>query len=347
MDKFRVGFSADFLNESGRLAFPDIGLGLLENIPGLSYEFMAEYRPIYGPDQLAGYDVVISSKPRVSRESLTNAHRLTAIGRCGVGYDNVDLAACTEMDIAVYITPGGVTRPMAESIVLLVLALSHNLVTKDRLVRRGQWLDASRHLGREPRGRIIGTIGLGNIGREAVRLLKVFNPASVLACDPYVTQEEGGQHGVQMVSMDELLRLSDYVLINCPLNESTRGLIGEKELSLMKPDAVLVNTARGAIVNERVLIRALKEKWIRGAALDVFEHEPIEPDNPLLTMENVILTSHSVGWTEELFRDMGHIDCVGALAVRRGTIPENVVNRGVLARRGFQEKLRRYMEAWG
>ena len=251
------------------------------------------------------------------------------------------------MDVAVYITPAGVTRPMAESVVLLVLALSHNLVCKDRLVRRGQWLDASHRLGREPRGRMIGTIGLGNIAREAVRLMTVFNPARILAYDPYVTPEEGRQHGAEMVSMDELLRLSDYVLINCPLSESTRGLIGEKELRAMKPDAVLVNTARGAIVNEQALIRALKEGWIRGAALDVFEKEPIELDNPLLSMENVILTSHSVGWTEELFRDMGRIDCEGALAIRRGTVPGNVVNRAVLSRPGFQEKLRRYKEVWG
>jgi phosphoglycerate dehydrogenase-like enzyme len=347
MNEFRVGFSADFLNESRRLVFPDIGLALLENIKGLSYEFMATYQPVYGPDQLAGYDVVISGKPRVAMESLADAHRLAAIGRCGVGYDNVDLAACTDMDIAVYITPAGVTRPMAESIVLLVLALSHNLVNKDRLVRRGQWLEASHHLGREPRGRIIGTIGLGNIARDAVRLLKVFNPARILAYDPQVAVEEGERLGAEMVSMEDLLKLSDYVLINCPLNESTRGLIGERELRAMKPDAVLVNTARGPIVNERALIRALQEGWIRGAALDVFEKEPIESDNPLLTMENVILTSHSVGWTEELFRDMGRIDCEGALAIRRGIVPDNVVNQAVLSRPGFQEKLRRYKEAWG
>jgi phosphoglycerate dehydrogenase-like enzyme len=347
MNEFRVGFSADFLNENRRLVFPDIGLSLLEGVEGLSYEFMADYRPVYGPDQLADYDVVISAKPRVALESLTNAQRLAAIGRCGVGYDNVDLAACTDMDIAVYITPAGVTRPMAESIVLLVLAVSHNLVSKDRLVRRGQWQEASHRLGREPRGRIIGTIGLGNIAREAVRLLKVFNPARILACDPQVTPQEGLQLGADMVTMAELLRLSDYVLINCPLNESTRGLIGEPELRAMKPDASLINTARGPIVNERALIRALKEGWIRAAALDVFEKEPIEPDNPLLTMENVILTSHSVGWTEELFRDMGRIDCEGALAIRRGVVPDSVVNTAVLGRPGFQKKLRRFREVWG
>lgn len=347
MNEFRVGFSADFLDENRRMVFPDIGLGVLADVPGLSYEFMTAYRPVYGPDQLAPYDVVVSNKPRVARESLANAQRLTAIGRCGVGFDNVDLVACTEMDIAVFTTPAGVTRPMAESIVLLVLALSHNLVSKDRLVRRGQWLEASHRLGREPRGRTIGTIGVGNIGREAVRLLKVFDPARILGSDPQVMPEDGKRFGVEIVSFAELLRLSDYVLVNCPLNAATRGLVGEKELRAMKPDAVLVNTARGPIVNEQALIRALQEGWIRGAALDVFEHEPIEPDNPLLTMENVILTSHSVGWTEELFRDMGRIDCEGALAIRRGDIPASVVNPEVLSRSSFQAKLRRHKEAWG
>jgi phosphoglycerate dehydrogenase-like enzyme len=207
-------------------------------------------------------------------------------------------------------------------------------------------MEASHSLGREPRGRVIGTIGMGNIGREAVRLLKVFDPARILVCDPQVTPEMARQHGVELVSFEELLRQSDYVLINCPLNDSTRGLIGEPQLRAMKPDAVLVNTARGPIVNEQALITALREKWIAGAALDVFEREPVDLDNPLLAMENVILTSHSVGWTEELFRDMGRIDCEGALAIRRGMVPENVVNRDVLERPGFQEKLRRYKERW-
>ena len=149
-----------------------------------------------------------------------------------------------------------------------------------------------------------------------------------------------------MTTLDELLRSSDYVLINCPLNPSTRGLIGERELRLMRPDAVLINTARGPIVDEPTLIRALRENWIRGAALDVFEKEPLDPDSPFLKMENVVVTSHSVGWTEELFRDMVRIDCEGAIALSRGDLPRSIVNREVLERPGFQEKLRRYWEAF-
>jgi phosphoglycerate dehydrogenase-like enzyme len=334
-ENFRVGFSADFLNEQGQLVFPDIGLSVLKNRPGLEYGFLPEYLAEYAPTQLAGYDVVISLKPKVTAQSLEGVEKLCAIGRCGVGYDNVDLRACTERDIAVYITPEGVVRPMAESIVLFVLALSHNLVRKDRMVREGRWAESTRALGREPRHRVIGTIGYGNIAREAVRLLRMFSPARVLVFDPYVEQAAD----VELVSRDALLRESDYVLVNCPLNDRTRNLIGARELALMKPDAFLINTARGPIIDQEALLETLQARRIAGAALDVFEKEPLPDGSGFMALDNVILTSHSVGWTEELFRDMGRIDCEGALAVMRGDAPRNVVNPEVLTRPGFLHKL--------
>jgi phosphoglycerate dehydrogenase-like enzyme len=339
---FRVGFSADFMDGEGRLAFPDIGLSLLENQPGIEYEFMSQYKAAYSPDQLSGYDVVISLKPRVTEGSLEGVTRLCAIGRCGVGYDNVDLRACTEHDVAVYITPQGVVRPMAESIVLLVLALSHHLVRKDRLVRNGNWVESTRRLGQEPGGRVIGSIGFGNIAREAFRLLDHFGPARLLAFDPYVDVDALARRDVEFTTLDDVLRQSDYVLINCPLTPETRHLIGTRELALMKPGAYLINTARGPIIDEAALIRVLEAGRIAGAALDVFEKEPLAEDSPLLALDNVILTSHSIGWTAELFRDMGRIDCKGALAIARGQAPANVVNREVLVRPGFLRKLENY-----
>src|SRR5580704_17667778 len=144
---FRVGLSADFCDDAGKPVFPDIGLSLLDNVPRISHQFVAEYRAEYAPEQLADYDVLISLKPKVTAQSLQGISRLCAIGRCGVGYDNVDLDACTEHGIAVYITPAGVVRPVAEAIVLFVLALSHNLMIKDRLVRRGLWAESTRRLG--------------------------------------------------------------------------------------------------------------------------------------------------------------------------------------------------------
>jgi phosphoglycerate dehydrogenase-like enzyme len=346
MNSFRVGFSADFCDQRGQTVFPDIGLSLLEGIPRVTHEFVKEYRDTYSADQLSDYDVLISLKPRVTAQSLVGVSRLCAIGRCGVGYDNVDLEACTEHGIAVFITPGGVIRPVAESIVLSILALSHNLLRKDRLVRQGLWTESTRLLGREPRQRVVGTIGLGNIASEAIRLLRVFDVARFLAFDPYAPAERAAQLGVEMVSLEELLRVSDYVLVNCPLTPQTRGLLGKPQFALMKPDAVLINTARGAIVNESALVEALENGTIGGAALDVFEKEPLNPGSPLAAMENVILTSHSIAWTEELFRDMGRIDCEGALAIYRGEAPQHIVNPKVLNSPAFTQKLAKYKAAF-
>ncbi len=341
---FRVGFSADFLDERRQLIFPDVGLGLLAAQPGLEHEFLADYRPEYAPEQILDYDVLISLKPRVTANSLQGVERLCAIGRCGVGYDNVDLVACTEHDIAVYITPLGVVRPMAESIVLFVLALSHNLARKDRMVREGRWAESTRALGREPRDRVIGSVGFGNIAREAFRLLRAFGAARLLAFDPYVGSEAMREAGAEPVSLQEVFRQSDYVLINCPLTPETRRLAGSELLAMMKPTAFLINTARGPIVDEAALVAALQDHRIAGAALDVFETEPLPAGSPLTKLDNVVLTSHSIGWTEELFRDMGRIDCEGALAVMRGDPPANVVNRDVLRRAGFRRKLEQYRE---
>src|SRR3984957_18897254 len=339
---FRVGLSADFCDDAGKPVFSDVGFSLLDNVPRISHQFVAEYRAEYAPEQLADYDVLISLKPKVTAQSLQGISRLCAIGRCGVGYDNVDLDACTEHGIAVYITPGGVVRPVAESILLFVLALSHNLVVKDRLVRMGRWAESTHRLGREPRQRVVGTVGMGNIASEAIRLLRVLNVERFLAFDPYISPERAAQLGVELVSLDELLRLSDYVMVNCPLTPQTRGLLGKPQFALMKPDAVLINTARGPIVDESALIDALQNGRIAGAALDVFEKEPLSASSPLVAMENVILTSHSVAWTEELFRDMGRIDCQGALAIYRGEVPEHVVNPQVLSSPAFLQKLSSY-----
>jgi phosphoglycerate dehydrogenase-like enzyme len=347
LGEFRVGFSADFLREDGSLAFPDIGLSLLDGVRGLEYDFLRDYRAEYAPGQLSSYDVLISLRPRVSAQSFEGVTRLTAIGRCGVGYDNVDLNACTEHGIAVYITPEGVVRPVAESIVLLVLACSHRLLHKDRMVRQGRWAESTHRLGREPRDRVVGTIGLGNIASEAVRLLRVLNVRRFLAFDPYTPPQCAVELGVQLVSLDELLRDSDYVLVNCPLNAETRGLLGREQFARMKRDAVLINTARGPIVNEAALIEALQTGQIGGAALDVFEQEPLSTDSPLISMDNVILTSHSIAWTEELFRDMGRIDCEGALTIHRGEIPPHVVNPQVLENPRFIEKLARLKAVHG
>ncbi len=335
----RVTLSADFLDDNGKPVFPDIGLSTVEGVEGLSHRFLDRYLPEYAPDQLEHAEVLLSLKPRVTAASLERAGSLIAIGRYGVGYDNVDLAACTERDIAVYITRDAVVRPVASSIVLLVLAASHNLVWKDRLIRRGEWAASTKVLGKEPREKVLGTVGLGNIASEALRLLRPFGFARILAHDPAVAPEKAAELGAELTDLDTVMRESDYVLVNCPLTQATRGLISAERIAMMKPTAALINTARGPIVDEVALTRALLAGSIRCAALDVFEQEPLPADSPLKGCENAILTSHSLCWTEELFRDMGRQAWAGALAVRQGRAPDHVVNPEVLARPGFRAKL--------
>lgn len=344
MKPFTVGLSPDFEAPSrGALVSPDTfdttGMG-----QGARFERIADQVTEYRPDQLADLDALLSLSPRVSAASLVGVDRLCVVGRCGVGYDNVDLDACTAADVAVFITPEAVARPMAESIVLLVLALSHRLVAKDRLTRAGDWEASRMPLGTEPRDRTIGTIGLGRIARESVRLLSAFDPGRVLAYDPHCGEEVADSVGVELTSLEELLRSSDYVLVNCPLLPETRGLIDRGAISLMKPTAFLINTARGSIVDEEALADALESGRLAGAALDVFAEEPLlDLNNRLLQLDNVIVTSHSIGWTEELFRDMVREACAGAAAIAQGRAPLNVVNREVLDRPGFRKKLDQWM----
>ncbi len=341
MTALQTVLSADFLDENGALIFPDIVLDTIAGSAQIRHRFLDRYAAEYEPAQLRDADVLLSLKPKVTARSLEEAAGLCAIGRFGVGYDNVDLEACTANDTAVYITRQAVVRPVASSIVLLVLAASHNLVWKDRLVRRGEWAASTRVLGREPRGRVLGTVGLGNIAREALRMLRGLELGRLLGFDPAVTAEAAGELGVTLVSLEELFEQSDYVLINCPLTSQTRGLIGESLLRRMKKQAVLINTARGPIVDEAALTRVLDEGAIKCAALDVFEQEPVSTSSRLLGLENTILTSHSLCWTEELFRDMGREAFAGVLAIGNGQAPAHVVNPAVLSRPGFLRKLER------
>jgi phosphoglycerate dehydrogenase-like enzyme len=164
----------------------------------------------------------------------------------------------------------------------------------------------------------------------------------LLAYDPYLNPEAAKALNVELVPLEELMAQSDFVTINTLLNAQTRGLIGEPQLRLMKPTAYLINTARGPIIQEAALIKALRERWIAGAGLDVFEKEPLPQGNPLLELENVILTPHGLAWTEEIVRDNGIEACQNILTIARGEVPGSIVNRDVIHMPKFQEKLDRY-----
>ena len=299
------------------------------------------------PEVLSQFDAIFSLGLRITRKSLEGVDRLALVARWGVGYDMIDVPALTEAGVALAITPEAVKRPVAEAILTLIFALSKDLREQDRLVRAGQWRGSLRRLGVTLQGKVLGSLGCGNIAREMFRLAQSLGFSRFIAHDPYVEQETAEALGIELVSLEEVLRASDYVTVNTLLNESTRGMIGEVELRMMKPSAFFINTARGPIVDQRALTRALAEKWIAGAGIDVFEKEPVDRDDPLLGLDNVILAPHGLAWTEEIARDNGLEACDNILSVAGGQIPAGIVNREVLDHPAFKAKLERYRRSKG
>ena len=338
---FRVTLTADFYDDSGQAKFADLGLGVFDGHADIHVSQMAEHRSEITADQLAGCHGVIVLTPRVTAASLADCADLLAVGRFGVGYDNVEVDACTAKDVLVMITAGAVDRPVAEATIGWMLALTHHMLIKDRLVRTGQWDDRTKYMGCELRDRTLGIIGLGGIGRSLVSLLDGFGMRQPLAFDPFVPPQTVAELGVRAVGLDELLANADFVSIHCPLNSKTKGLIGPDQLHRMKPEAYLLNTARGGIVDEDALFDVLQTGRIAGAAIDCFEGEPITSPHRFGELDNVILAPHSIAWTNELFRDIGRTACQSMLDVARGRRPHGVVNPEVLERSTFREKWNR------
>jgi phosphoglycerate dehydrogenase-like enzyme len=342
MAKFRIGLSPDFYTDA-KGKFEDVVDEHLSRVEGLEFDPMPPQPGKLGtPDAIGQFDAIISMGLKYTAQSLQGVERLTAIARWGVGYDMVDVDALTEADAVLCITPNAVRRPVAEAILALVFALLKNIPEQDRLTRSGKWRGDLTRLGRNIPGHALGSVGCGNIARELFRLARPLGFSRLIAADPYVSQDQVADLGVEMVDMDTLFRESDFVSINTLLNKDTLGLIGKRHFDLMKPTAYFINTARGPIVQHEALVAALRGGQIAGAGIDVFPTEPPPPDDPLFTMDNVIVSPHALAWTQELMRDIGTEACRNVLAISRGELPGGIVNREVLDRPGFQKKLARY-----
>lgn len=251
--------------------------------PGLSGPALAE--------AMVGVDaVLVRSATRITRDSLARADRLTVIGRAGVGVDTIDVEAATERGIAVLTAPAGNTISAAELTLALILALVRRVPAADRSMRAGQW-DRKSFNGAELQGKTLGLLGAGRIGSEVARRARAFG-MRVIAYDPFLTEERAQAIGLELAPLDAIIREGDIISVHVPLTDKTTGLIGEKELSMMKPTAFVVNVARGGVVDERALHGALTANRIAGAALDVFETEPLPADHELRSLANVVLTPH-------------------------------------------------------
>jgi phosphoglycerate dehydrogenase-like enzyme len=205
----------------------------------------------------------------MAQESFAGDRRLAAVARFGVGYDNVDLAACNDNGVAAIITPDGVRRPVAVSVITFILALSQKLLIKDRLTRQGPpgWAKRVDHMGVGLIGKTLGQLGMGNIGAEVFRMAAPFG-MKFIAHDPYIDKAKAAELGVEVVSSDELFRRADFLSVSVPLSDATRHYVNAARLKLMKPTAYLINTARGPIVDQKALYQALTDGTIAGAGLD-------------------------------------------------------------------------------
>lgn len=342
MSKFRVALSGDFNKADGTPAYPMFDLGPLSG-PGIEYFYLPQGPEIDGAD-LEDADALIQLGVQFTRQSVPKNGRLSVVARFGVGYDNVDLDACTENSIAAVIAPDGVRRPVAVSIITLILALTGKLLAKDRIARMGPdgWAQKGDYMGVGLVGKTLGSVGIGNIGAEMFRMAQPFD-MKFIAFDPYADQAAADELGVRVVAdIETVFREADIVCINCPLTDETTGIVGEKLLSLMKPAAYLINTARGPIVDQAALTKALTARRIAGAGLDVLAQEPPDPHDPLLKLDNVIVTPHALCWTDQCFAGIGTADVKAVQDVMHGRNPAGVVNRAVLETSKWRERLADY-----
>jgi D-3-phosphoglycerate dehydrogenase / 2-oxoglutarate reductase len=281
---------ADAINAEGLDPLQQAGRFELIERPGLKGEELA--RAIEGVDA-----VIVRSGTRITRESLQYASQLKVIGRAGVGVDNIDVDAATELGVAVLNAPSGNTISAAELTLALLLALVRKVPAADRSMRAGEW-DRKSFSGAELYGKTLGLVGAGRIGGEVARRARAFG-MRVIAFDPYLTADRASALEIEPVALEDVLQRSDVISFHVPLTETTANMIGERELAMMKKTAVLVNAARGGVINEAALHAALTNKTIAGAAFDVFEEEPLPADHPMRSLPNVVLTPHLGAATAE------------------------------------------------
>jgi len=322
---FRVGVSGELFDSRGEPTFGREPLALLDAV---QWEKLPAGLREVTPEHGASYDALYLNTARVGTAAVSSPNlRLKLVSRHGVGYDSVDVPAMTRAGVLVANTPDAVRRPVATIAILLILALSHRLFAKDRLTREGRWAERADHMGIGLTGRTLGVVGAGGIGKELLRMARTFD-LKLLAADPYA---DLSGLDVRKVPLDELMAQSDFVAVTCLLNDQTRHLIDARQLARMKPTAYLVNVARGPVVDERALCEVLTARRIAGAGLDVFDEELTPASNPILKLDNVIVTPHALCWTDELFGNIARTAIGAVLAVHAGRRPEFLVNPEALS----------------
>jgi D-3-phosphoglycerate dehydrogenase / 2-oxoglutarate reductase len=278
----------------------------------------------------------------VHADLLRRAPNLLIVSSNGAGFDPVDVEACTAAGVVVVNQSGGNAQSVAEHALGMLLTLSKRIIQADRALRREANVDRNALLGTEVQGKTVGIVGLGNVGRRIAALCRGLLGMNVLAYDPYLSATEMAERGGEKVTLDELLRRSDYVSINCPLTKESRGMIGAREFASMQKHAYFITTARGFIHDEAALLEALRNKQIAGAGLDVWSKEPPPPQHPLLQFDNVLASPHTAGVTKEARENMGRIAAQQMLDALDGKRPPRIINPEV-----WPDYVRRFERAFG
>ncbi|MGE5494160.1 MAG: hydroxyacid dehydrogenase [Burkholderiales bacterium] len=271
--------------------------------------------------------VLLSTAYQMTGEVIDSAKNLKVISRTGVGVDNVDVKAATAKGVLVLNTPEANSISVAEHTLAMIVAVSKQLLMYDSELRAGNFKIRRTNKSADIDGKTLGLIGCGRIGRFTAEKCKAAFNMQVIGYDPYIKELPGI---TLYEDIEEVFKRADYISLHIPLTEETRGLVGEKLLSMMKPSAYIINTARGGIIDEKALAKVLKEERIAGAALDVLECEPPREDNPLLPLKNVILTPHSAALTKECSARVAHEAALGISEYLKGNTPKFVFNKELI-----------------
>lgn len=272
-------------------------------------------------------DGVLNQWSHLNAEVISNMDKCQVIATYGIGVDKIDVEAASKKGIYVCNVPDYNKHDVSDHTLALIMALARQIIPLDRLIRQGQYgfMYLENKLYRFEK-KIVGLVGFGNIARKLAYKLQVALGMEIITYDPYLCEQSAKEAGVKKVELDELMRQSDYISIHVPLTKDTHYLIDEGLLRTMKPSAYLVNCGRGAIVEEKALFKVLKEKVIYGAAIDVFENEPIGPGHPLLELDNVIVTPHAAWHSQESMYDMQWGAANQVALVLQGKKPNNAIN---------------------
>lgn len=325
--KFNLAIETD-------ISKPECGIKLdLDNIKDnsdIGIKFLTEKRKkgVVKPEELIDIDAyILIGKRKITEKTLEKADRLKWIGRFGAGFNNVDIDACSRRGILVSNAPQGVREPVAEMLLAYMTALATNLISMNNLIRKQGFEGRDKKSNFCLYEKKLGIIGFGGIAKRLVELVKPIN-MNIYIYDPYVDGETVESFGGGKVDLDFLLKNSDFISINVPLTKETQGMLGKKEFKKMKKTAYLINASRGMIYKDTVLAEVLEKKWIAGAAIDVFEDEPYVENNPLLDVDNAILTPHiaGAGINVDAIKIINDLLVQSVLNIKNNKLPLNILN---------------------